>query len=290
MAQQVHAMAVHSRARSNPYYRAALEAAAQYVEASALRTKLLEAQQSLPGVPVVAAPQTADDNIAAWLDAVAEAQAAERAREIKSNAIRAQLIWCEKVVEDTATVQTDRILNCLHANLIEVMDHATAVVDRLDGARTPQQVIDRGVGDAWKQLRPLRNEYDKIRQAQEWAMAGEDQHVGSRSHYLLNDPLASDIILANLDDLYPEWKTKGANTFNISDAPDDDPRPWPQEPIEQIVWMCTSDAQPWVPTLSELNELNQQRTARLNPPHNTEAKHPTKQAFGPVSPRRTVHI
>ena len=40
------------------------------------------------------------------------------------------------------------------------------MVERLDGAHTPTQVIDAGVGDVWKELRPLRAEYDAVRQAQ----------------------------------------------------------------------------------------------------------------------------
>jgi hypothetical protein len=291
MAQNVTAMVVYSRARNNPYYRAALEDSPQYVDAETMRTKLLEAQQQLPGAPAVPALETADD-IAAWLDTVAETDAAEHAREIKFNALRDRLIWCDKVVEGVVTVETDRILTSLHDALVEVMDQVAAVVDRLNGARTPQQVIDAGVSDAWKELRPLRTEYDQVRTAQEWAMAGEDQHVGSRSHYLLGDPLATDIAIANLDTVFPGWRDKDNRAINLSDAPQQDPRPWPQDPVEQLVWLCTSDAEPWVPTLSELNQLNRQRIARLNPPTGkTEATHPKpKQTIGRLTPQRAIHI
>jgi hypothetical protein len=290
MAQQVHAMVVHSRARSNPYYRAALEDSAQYVQAAALRAKLLEAQQSLPGVPAAPTPETADDDLAAWLNAIVEGDAAERAREVKSSAIRDRLIWCDKVVEDVATVETDRILNTLHDALMEVMDQVAAVVERLDGAQTPQQVIDAGVGDAWKELRPLRTEYEKIRQAQEWAMAGEDQHVGSRSQYLFDDPLATDLAIRNLDQVFPQWRNRDNSSINLSAAPPHDPRPWPKDPVEQLAWLCTSGAEVWVPTLSELHQLNQERAARLNPIPDDEPDRPTQPKFDKIRPQPAVHI
>ena len=63
MATQAHAVAVYSRARVNKFYASALEDSPQYVEASALRAKLLKEQQSLPGMPAVSAPQTADADL-----------------------------------------------------------------------------------------------------------------------------------------------------------------------------------------------------------------------------------
>jgi hypothetical protein len=150
MAQQVHAMVVYSRARANRYYRAALEASPPYVGAAALRAKLLDTQQSLPAVPAVVAPESPDADMGAWLDAVTEADAAERSREVKFNALRDRLMWCDKVVEDAAAIETNRILSSLNDDLRDVMDQVAAVVERLDGARTPQEVIDAGVGDVWK--------------------------------------------------------------------------------------------------------------------------------------------
>jgi hypothetical protein len=264
MAQNAHAIAVYSRARVNSFYRAALESSPQYVEASALRAKLLKAQHSLPAAPAVSAPQTADDHIAAWLVAVAEADAAERARQVKTNALAERIIWCDKVVEDTAVAETDRILTALHDALVEVMDQVSAVVDRLDGARTPEQVIDRGVGDVWKGLRPLRDDYDAIRQAQEWQMAGEDQLTWSRSTYLLDDALATDTAIRNLDEIFVAWREPDTTHTTLSDAPQADPRPWPQDPITQLVWLAASPAKPWVPTSTDLQRLHAERRKRAD--------------------------
>src|ERR1700716_3060574 len=102
MAQQVRALLVMSRA-GNAYYKAALEKSPQYGAAVALRSRLLQERDNLPGVPVVAPLNDADGDVAAWLDAVAEADAAQRSREAKLAALRDRIQWCEKAVEDVAT-------------------------------------------------------------------------------------------------------------------------------------------------------------------------------------------
>ena len=262
MAQNVAAVALASRCRANKFYKAALEASPDYVAAAGLRAKLLTAQRDLPAVPAVAAPVDADADLDAWLDQVVAAEAAEQVRGVKYRAIQARLIWCDRTVESVATTETDDHLARLHESLMGIMGKVSAVVDRLDGAYTPQEVINQGVGDAWKQLPPLRAEYDALRQAQEWVVAGEPLVTSVRSDYLLDDPMASDLILSNLDVLFPAWKSRPGNVSRMSAAPEEDPRPWPADPIEQLVWLCVSEAQVWVPTMSQLNQLNTQR--RLN--------------------------
>ena len=71
---------------------------------------------------------------------------------------------------------------------------------------------------------------------------------GHRSNYLLDDPLATDTTLRNLDQIFPAWREPDTTHTTLSDAPQADPRPWPQDPISQLVWLATSEAQPWVPT------------------------------------------
>ena len=271
MAQNVSAVAVASRCRANKFYRAALEASPDYVAAAGLRAKLLAEQQNLPGVPAVAQPVSGDDDLKSWLAEVVAAEEAERDRDTKYRAIQARLIWCDRTIESIATTQTDDFLARLHENLMGIMAKVEGVVERLDGAHTPVQVIDTDVGDAWKQLAPLRAEYDAVRQGQEWVVAGEHLVTSVRSDWLSDDPMASDLILSNLDSVFPNWKSRPGNVFRMSDAPEEDPRPWPADPIEALVWLCTSEAQPWVPTMSQLNQLNTQRRRRLDQPEKVGA-------------------
>jgi hypothetical protein len=45
-----------------------------------------------------------------------------------------------------------------------------------------------------------------------------------------------------------------------------DVRPWPKDdPVSQLVWLATSGAEPWIPTLTELDELAADRRDRVNP-------------------------
>ena len=70
-------------ARVNRPYRNALEADGQYVQAAATREKALEAQCTLPAVHWPTSPLDADVALDDWVAAVADARAAEQAREAK---------------------------------------------------------------------------------------------------------------------------------------------------------------------------------------------------------------
>jgi hypothetical protein len=103
------------------------------------------------------------------------------------------------------------------------------------------------------------NNYDQIRIAQEWAMSGDLQFTSWRSNYILDDPLATDIAIANLDQVFPAWREPDSTDTTFSDAPQDDPRPWPKDSLEQLIWLAASEAQPWVPTSADLSQLHAQR-------------------------------
>jgi hypothetical protein len=79
----------------------------------------------------------------------------------------------------------------------------------------------------------------------------------------IDDPLADDTHLANLDALLPGWHDPDTR-FAMQGTPDDR-RPWPADPLEQLVWLVRSDAEVWIPTTSDLDALHAQRRDRLNP-------------------------
>ena len=46
-----------------------------------------------------------------------------------------------------------------------------------------------------------------------------------------------------------------------------DRRPWPiNDVLAQLVWMIVSDAEPWLPTSTQLARLHTERRNRANPP------------------------
>ena len=159
-------------------------------------------------------------------------------------------------------VDPDRLRSLSHA-LAGVMEDVAAAVERLGGARTPREVIAAGTADAWNELGALRDAYDQIREAQRWVVGAEWSF--SQSSYL-DDPHANDHYLARLDLVFPAWNIKSTKLFVLS-GPEPDPRPWPtSDPVEMLVWLSTSGAQPWVPTRRQLENLRAERRRRLNPP------------------------
>jgi hypothetical protein len=256
MATNVNAVAVHARCRANPFYRAAVEAACpEYTQAAQLRRELLQAQTVLPGVPAVA-PLGPGDNVGAWLDAVVETTEATRIREVQSNALRGELNRCDLIVEAATVSGTDEILAALHDSLMEVMDRVSAAVVKLKGAVSPAQAIDFGTGPAWKALTPLAARYAEIRTAQEWALGPE---FIAAHHY--SDELVSDLTVSNLDEL---WVDRDRHTISFGGVPQQDPRPWPSDETERLIWLATSGANPWIPTTQQLNRLNKERAAQRN--------------------------
>ena len=73
-----------------------------------------------------------------------------------------------------------------------------------------------------------------------------------------------------LENIFPDWRDKSSRLIMIS-GEEPDPRPWPLDPIEQLVWFSSSDAQVWIPTRRQLDQLHADRQRRRNP---TPAKKP----------------
>jgi hypothetical protein len=64
----------------------------------------------------------------------------------------------------------------------------------------------------------------------------------------LEDDIASDLILRNLDQLMPTWR-RPDDRFTMGMRELGDRRPWPtDDPLAELVWLATSDAEPWLPT------------------------------------------
>ena len=175
---------------------------------------------------------------------------------------------CEGVIVGCALVNPDRILKLLGAEFDALMAEVKSVVARLDGATSADAAIHRGTADAWRELAPLRSRYDELRAAQNFVVQHEHELLqNSRSRYIderhVNpDPLASDLAISNMDQVFPDWWQPDTRVTLVGEPPAR--HPWPEDPVAQLVWTITSDAQPWLPTIAGLKELHAQRRARLN--------------------------
>lgn len=259
------ALLIESRARANKYYAKAVTAQPGYVEAVARRTKAQDKKRDVL-FPVVSWPEPPTDtnnDLDAYLDAYLAAAEEEQTRSRRADALDTVVGAAERAMR-SAIDDPDRLLTVLADDLDELMTQLAAVVSQLNGATTPTEAIERDSVNAWRELPALRREYDSLRHAQQLVML-DDPHsaMNNRSDHL-DDPLASDLILRNLDQILPSWREPD-NRFTMQGTPPDR-RPWPTDPIEQLVWFINSKAQVWLPTRGQLAELHRERQALIDPP------------------------
>ncbi|MCV7088886.1 hypothetical protein [Mycobacterium interjectum] len=266
------APALMAKAGTNKYMRKALTSWPDYERLVALRASVFEHQRTLAPIPEIPPPAHAETDLDAWLADVAHAANAQRDREVKRGALGDLLRDIDSEIVAIAEVHTETLLKSLAADLDDLMGHVADVVSRLHGATTPTAAIANGTADAWRELPPLREEYDDLRDAQLTVMHAADVvHIQSAQSPHLDDEMATDLAIANLDDVLPGWRGRAPAHVVISGSPPDR-RPWPTDPIEQLVWLLSSTAKPWVPTLAQLYRLNEDRRKRANPTPNPTPK------------------
>lgn len=81
--------------------------------------------------------------------------------------------------------------------------------------------------------------------------------------------------------------------INLSDRGRERYEPWPSDPVQLMLWLVRSPADPWVPTPAQLEKLRTERTARANPmpkviPSRPDKKRPnrTAQTINSANPER----
>jgi len=158
-------------------------------------------------------------------------------------------------------VDADIILAALDESLGELLDRGSAVCDRLKGARTPAEAIAEGAAaaKAWGELAGLVSDYRQIRAAQTSVMVEFVSVAQAAKSPQNTDPRASDLLLFNMNQVCPGWR---APSYDYMGALVWSP-PWPQDETEYLVWLCTSDARAWVPTLGQLSVLWSERKPKV---------------------------
>jgi hypothetical protein len=250
------AQLVIRRAALNDYYRRAVQTP-EYDRAILLHAKATQLRQELAPIPQAPMPSSADE-LDDMLEVVAGLAHLEREKVEKWNYLTVVISASQNAITSVVNAK-DHVIASLQTDLDEIVSALAAVVDRLDGARNAAEAIQRGVADPWQELSPLRAQLDSVWQAYDWTMMGDQRVIHSRSEYL-DDTLASDLRIANLDEVFGEWKhAPGNNVIQRWDSPR--VQPWPADPIEQLVWLATSGAKLWCPTPRQLDEQKAQRIA-----------------------------
>lgn len=257
---------VIDRCAANRYYRDAI-ASPQLTEAIELRRRALQIRAELAPVPPMPMPTGPDTDLDAWLELVTQIGELERSRAAKDQALE-NLIAAQDIRISSVASNTEPALARLHQSISSVMSVAADLVSRLNGHHTASAIVaagDDGALAAYQDLRRLRHdEYDEVRLAQSWLMVGDPRADQHRSEWLYDDELADDTQLANLDEVFPKWK-RHQSDFSMtrtSNQPEPDPRPWPKDKTDQLIWLVTSGAKVWVPTKTELRELGLRRMAQ----------------------------
>jgi hypothetical protein len=134
-----------------------------------------------------------------------------------------------------------------------------AVVDRLEGATTAAQAITLGTTDTWRNLDGIVDRHNNIRGSQVTLMAKfwPSASVAARTNFSM-DPFANDCILANIDQLWPDWRNPVPRTIRVG-GPPDRLDPWPADCAEALVWMVRNGGALWLPTARDLEQLDQSR-------------------------------
>ncbi|MDM2643330.1 hypothetical protein PP633_01695 [Mycobacteroides abscessus] len=250
----------------NAYLRAALAEIPDYGRLTALRAKLIDCQVALMPPAVPTPPHTADDDVEGWLTQVNEHGATHRAWQEQSDALRAQVQHANALLADIPAAHSETLLIHLGRELAALMTQTATVTKQLKGARTANEAVAKGVADSWQQLGPLRQSYDMLREAQSQLIAriADPTILGNGTSQYLVDELASDLMIANLDEVLPGWRAPQTGVIRMQ-GPGPDRRPWPANPIEQLVWLVVSDARPWILTMTELGKLWAARKALIDP-------------------------
>jgi hypothetical protein len=259
------ALGVIARAKMNSRYAQLLATRPGYLEAVAMRDRAMQKQQSLrfPAVAYPTPPDSDDADLDQYLSDYAAAYEEDQFRNRQADALGAVVGACERSI-GSAMDDPDALLRPLSDDLTNLMARITTVVDQLNGATNANEAITNNVADAWRELPALRSEYDDIRRTQQLLMLHDDRPPSDYLSDYTDDPLASDLIIANLDDVMPTWRTPDTR-FTMQGNPPDR-RPWPNDPLEQLVWLVISGAKAWIPTTSELTALGQARRRLIDPP------------------------
>ncbi len=222
----------------------------------------LRTQPPLPSLDPALADQISDESIDAERAHHAHiAEQKERHRIVQTRreraASRAQSIFIAGV---------DLILGSLQTELGALLKRVATVIPELGGATTAEQAIAADAGAAWKRLTELADAYDGLRQAQTFVMMrGSVSLWKNVTPQFPGEDHANQAFLRNVGDLWPAWRQPGMGMrrIDLSDKatpPRDEPWPTDHGP-ELMIWLATSDAQPWIPTGKQLRELWAERDA-----------------------------
>lgn len=283
-----HAMTIIRQAASNEYLWRALQNAGNYQDILDLQTEAQTRLDKLTNTQQPDYPQH-PGQIDKWLKAAYTTAEQQRSTETQRDVLRGLVNNCTLQIDTLLATHADDMLSSLHTDLTTVMAEVTDIASQLDGATTAAEAVDHGTAEAWRKLKRLHTPCEQIRSAQMMITPLINLFaIQDATSPHLPDPLASDLILSNLDDLVPGWRQQDTRV-NLG-GPLEPRQPWPTDPDEQLLWVATSSAQPWVPTSGQLARLNYHRNHDGPPPDEVNTLNPWtgESALAPLRIARAI--
>lgn len=163
------------------------------------------------------------------------------------------------------------------AELQGLLDEVAKVAEQLGGVRSAEEAIAADRVTVWRRLAALVEDYEALRQAQRSRTGVETLHQ-ARAHG--GEDHASDLYIRNLDEVWPQWRSGDGAVRHLNlDGRPHRYEPWPAQYPQLLLWLATSEAEPWIPTTLQLEQLRADRLKRLDPT--------PKQVVGPNPSTRT---
>lgn len=249
-------------AQTNPFYAAAVRDLPGYTTAVAVaeQAEAMLAELPAPGADIPS-PLVTGSLTEEWLAATVAAESVTNERAARHRALTAIRDAAHGHISSAVVIHVDAALSALNSSLAEVLSQGRAICDRLGGATDPAAAIAAGpdATAAWTELAPVAERYRQVRAAQMAVLAEFTNEVQASRSNNNPDDRATDLHLSNLDELSPGWRQQHLDySGRLSWA-----APWPADDIEYLIWLCTSAADPWVPTLAELAALRAGRAPEL---------------------------
>jgi hypothetical protein len=263
----VPAGAVMARCAESPHYRRAIESSyPEYAVDVEKRARLirLRGDLSLRAERIPPSPAADADDWEGWLDRVAQIKLREWLRGEQLKTIGEEIGATEAAISGCAA-NPDALIRSFAADLLPVWSAIKAVVARLRGCHTAAAIVASGdpeVLGAYQELKPLAVELEDIYKQFDIVTAGDALYMHAKSDYLYEsergDDWASEARIRNIDSIFRAWKQPAADIALMRwDQPD--PRKYPKDPVERVVWLVVVDAEPWMPTRQELRDLRNQK-------------------------------
>lgn len=182
---------------------------------------------------------------------LAEAEArdralAERRRLLVDLAEAAQ----SSVVAGVQAQADELIVDHLRPALDEALEGAGAVADKLGATLPTTDELLNGTDanrKAYKTLRALAGRYRALRSAQSLVVAVSGKPKDDTGGLFVE--------LRNLPDVWPGRRAIAVNP--AAAAP-----PWPDDELGRLLWLVTSDAEPWMPTAADQDAVFRKRFPR----------------------------